>query len=325
VAAARGKLYSTHMRDEGSHSVGLFVALQEAIEIGRRTGIRVQISHVKCMGPSVWGRAADVLELFERTRREGIDIAGDQYPYTAGSTSLTGALYPRWALEGGRQATLQRQADPAQRRRLHADITANFEKRTAARGIVVARFVQEPRFEGMHMLQIAEELECDPAEAAMRLYVQSDAAVIMHAMQEPDMETIASHPLIAVGSDGSSLSATGLLSAGKPHPRSYGTNPRVLGQFVRERRLLSLEEAVRKMTLLPASRLGLTRRGRIAPGFAADLVVFDPDTVADTATFEAPHRYPVGIAHVAVNGVVVVENGAFTGRTPGQVLRDFGD
>jgi N-acyl-D-amino-acid deacylase len=305
--------------------VGLFVALNEAIEIGRRTGMRVQISHVKCMGPSVWGRAEDVLELFERTRREGIDIAGDQYPYTAGSTSLTGALYPHWALEGGRQATLQRQSDPAQRQRLHADITTNFEKRSAAEGIVVARFVSEPHFEGLHMLQIAEELGCDPAEAAIRLYAQSDPAVILHAMQEPDMETIASHPLIAVGSDGSSLSATGILAVGKPHPRSYGTNPRVLGRFVRERHLMSLEEAVRKMTLLPASRLGLTRRGRIAPGFAADLVVFDAHTVIDTATYEAPHSYPVGVAHVAVNGVVVVEDGAFTGQTPGKVIRDFAD
>src|SRR5262245_5322837 len=148
VVAARGKLYSTHMRDEGSHNVGLFVALNEAIEIGRRTGIRVQISHVKCMGPSVWGRATDVLELFERTRREGIDIAGDQYPYTAGSTSLTGALYPRWALEGGREATLERQADASQRQRLHADLMANFATQSNATGIVVARFVPEPQFEG---------------------------------------------------------------------------------------------------------------------------------------------------------------------------------
>jgi N-acyl-D-amino-acid deacylase len=325
VAAAQGKLYSTHMRDEGNHNIGLFVALNEAIEIGRRTGIRVQISHVKCSGPAVWGRAGDVLELFERTRREGIDIAGDQYPYTASSTSLTGALFPRWALEGGRDATLQRLADTRQRQRLHADITAIFDKRSKPEGVIIARFVPDPSLEGMSMLQIAETLGCDPAEAAMRLYERGEAAVIAHAMQESDVETIAGHSLIAVGSDGSSLSTEGILSVGKPHPRSYGTAPRFLAQFVRQRRLVSLEEAVRKMTLLPASRLGLTRRGRLAPGFAADLVVFDPETVADTATFEAPHSYPFGISHVAVNGVLVVENGTFTGQTPGKVIRSFSD
>src|SRR6266568_862009 len=300
--------------DEGRHNVGLFVALNEAIEIGRRTGMRVQISHVKCMGPAVWGRAGEVLDLFERTRREGIDLAGDQYPYLAGSTSLTGALFPRWALEGGRDATLQRLAHTQDRRQLHADITANFHKWSDPEGITIARFVPDSHFEGMHMVHIATELGCDPAEAAMRLYERAEASVIARAMQDADVEAIARHPLIAVGSDGSSLSASGILSVGKPHPRSYGTNPRFLAQFVRQRRLLSLPEAVRKMTTLPASRLGLTRRGRRAPGYAADLVVFDPDTIADTATFEAPHSYPSGVAHVTVNGVLVVEHGAFTGR-----------
>jgi N-acyl-D-amino-acid deacylase len=313
------------MRDEGSHNVGLFVALNEAIEIGRRTGMRVQISHVKCMGPAVWGRTGDVLELFERTRREGIDIAGDQYPYTAGSTSLTGALFPHWALEGGREATLRRMANAQERQQLHADISTAFGKWSTPEGIVMARFVPDPHVEGMNMVQVAEELGCDPAEAAMRLYERGEAAVIAHAMQPSDVEAIAGHPLIAVGSDGSSLATTGVLAVGKPHPRSYGTNPRFLAQFVRQRRLISLEEAVRKMTTLPACRLGLTRRGRLAPGYAADLVVFDPETVADTATFEAPHSYPTGIPHVAVNGVLVIENGAFTGQTPGQVIRGFGD
>jgi N-acyl-D-amino-acid deacylase len=325
IASARGKLYSTHMRDEGSHSVGLFVALNEAIEIGRRTGIRVQISHVKCSGPAVWGRAADVLDLFDRTRREGIDLAGDQYPYTAASTSLTGALFPRWSLEGGREATLKRLANAAERQRLHADIAAMFTKWSTPEGVVIARFVPDPSLEGKNMAQISDTLRCDPAEAAMHLYERGEASVIAHAMQEADVETIARHPWVAVGSDGSSLSASGLLSVGKPHPRSYGTNPRYLARFVRQRQLLSLPEAVRKMTLLPATRLGLTRRGRIAPGFAADLVVFDPETVADTATFEAPHSYPTGIAHVAVNGVLVIENAGFTGQTPGKVIRGFND
>jgi N-acyl-D-amino-acid deacylase len=313
------------MRDEGSHSVGLFVALNEAIEIGRRTGIRVQISHVKCSGPSVWGRANDVLDLFERTRREGIDIAGDQYPYTAASTSLTGALFPRWALEGGREATLQRMGNAAIRQHLHDGISAMFSKWSTPEGVVIARFVPDPALEGLHMAQIADNLKVDPAEAVLRLYERGEASVIAHAMQESDVETIARHPLISVGSDGSSLSASGVLSVGKPHPRSYGTNPRFLARFVRQGQLLSWAEAVRKMTLLPASRLGLTRRGRLAPGYAADLVVFDPNTVADTATFAAPHSYPTGIPHVVINGVPVIEHEAFTGQTPGKVIRGFRD
>jgi N-acyl-D-amino-acid deacylase len=324
VASERDKLYSTHMRDEGSHSVGLFVAINEAIEIGRRTGIHLEISHVKCMGPSVWGRAQAVLDLFELTREEGIDIAGDQYPYTAGSTSLTGALFPRWALDGGRAATLQIMADSALRPRLLADIEDIYKHNRDPAGVVIARFTPDAHFEGMNMLQIADELRCEPSEAALRLYDQGDGQVIIHMMQEPDVEIIAGSPLVSIGSDGSSLSTSGILAVGQPHPRSYGTNPRFLARYVREKGVVSLPEAIRKMTMLPASRLGLTRRGRIAPGMVADLVVFDPDTVADTATFEAPHSYATGIPHVAVNGTLVIENEEFTGATPGQVVRDFG-
>ena len=294
AAAERGKVYSTHMRDEGSHSVGLFVALNEAIEIGRRTGVR----------------------------GEGLDIAGHQYPYTAGSTALTGALFPRWALDGGREATLERMGDSELRPRLLAEIDSIYLHNRNPEGVVIARFVPDPHFEGMNMLQISEELGCGAAEAALRLYEMADAQVIIHMMQDADVDTIAGHPLM---SDGSSISTEGVLSVGKPHPRSYGTNPRFLANFVRDRGVVTLEEAVRRMTLLPATRMSLSRRDRIAPGFAADLLVFDPETVADTATFESPHSYAAGVPHVAVNGELVVEAGQFTGRTPGKVIRGFGD
>jgi len=325
VAADREKLYSTHIRDEGSQGVGLFVALAEAVETGLRTGVRVEVSHVKCAGSSVWGQAGDLLDVFERATMDGVDIAGDQYPYTAASGAITGVLFPRWSLEGGRDATLRRMANPRLRSRLAADIDVMYSKTGNVDDVTVARFAPEPRYEGMKIARIAQELECGPAEAALRLYERGDGQLVLYPMQETDVEEIASHPLISVGSDGSSLSAQGVLSVGKPHPRSYGTNPRFLARFVRERRLVPLEEAVRKMTLLPASRLGLTRRGRIAPGHVADLVVFDPDTIVDTATFDSPHSYPEGIPHVVVNGVMAVENGQSTGSTPGRVIRNFGD
>ena len=324
VAADRGKLYSSHIRDEGDDSVGLFVALNEAIEVGRRTGVRVEVSHVKCASPSTWGRAADVLELLERARHEGINVCGDQYPYEAGSTLLTGALFPRWALEGGRQATLARLQDAAQRGRVRAGIEDTFRRRDASR-ILIATYAPQREYEGHTLEEVARDLECAPAEAALRLYERSDAMVIMFHLQEPDMDVIARAPFIAVGSDGSSLNTTGPLSVGKPHPRSYGTNPRFLARFVREKRLVGLEEAVRKMTLLPATHLGLTRRGRLAPGMYADIVVFDPETVADTATFTDPHRFPVGVPHVVVNGTPVIRDGEVTGATPGRVVRGFGE
>ena len=324
-AARRGRVYSTHIRDEGAGTVGLFVAINEALEVGRRTGVRVQISHMKCMGEQMWGRAADALGFLERARDEGIDAAGDQYPYTASSTSLTGAMFPRWALSGGRAATLERMADPEQRDRMLADIRSRFTVGHGSDATVIARYVPNPGFEGMTVTEIAGEMELATEETVLRLYQRGEASVISHGMMEEDVETFAKHPLVSVASDGSSISTEGILSSGTPHPRSYGTNPRYLAHYRRERGLVSLPEAIRKMTMLPAQRLGLSRRGRIAPGFAADIVAFDPDTVADTATFQAPHSYPVGIPHVAVNGVTVIENGDFTGQTPGRVIRGFDD
>ena len=206
-----------------------------------------------------------------------------------------------------------------------ADIRSRFSVGRGSDATVIARYVPNPGFEGMTVTEIAREIELEPEEAVLRLYQREEASVISHGMMEDDVEAFAKHPLVSVASDGSSISTEGILSSGRPHPRSYGTNPRYLAHYRRERGLISLPEAIRKMTTLPAQRLGLSRRGRIAPGFAADIVAFDPDTVADTATFQAPHSYPVGIPHVAVNGVPVIENGDFTGQTPGKVIRGFDD
>ena len=324
-AAQRGKLYSTHMRDEGANTISLFGSIEESLAIRRLSGVRVQISHLKCAGPSVWGRTLELLDRLDRGRAEGLDVAADQYPYTASSTGLSGAILPRWAQVGGREATLAGLADEEFYARLREEIQAGFQGRGGADHIVVANHPPDRDLEGLSLEQIGQRMGCDAADAGIRMYRASETSVISHSLQEEDVESIAGGSLVAVGSDGSSLSTEGVLSAGKPHPRSYGTFPRFLAKYVREQKVVSLEEAIRKMTMLPASRLGLTSRGRIAPGMWADLVAFDPDTVADTATFEAPHNYPLGIPHVVVNGVLVIQNGAYTAAIPGKVLRRFDD
>ncbi|MCH8225586.1 MAG: D-aminoacylase [Chloroflexi bacterium] len=324
-AARRGKLYSTHMRDEGDSTISLFGSIEETLAISRLSGVRVQISHLKCAAPSVWGRTLELLDRLDRGRAEGLDVAADQYPYTASSTGLSGAILPRWAQVGGREATLARLADEEFYTRLHEEIKAGFQSRGGADHIVVANHPPDRGLEGLNLEQIAQNMGCDAADAGIRIYQAAETSVISHSLREEDVVSIAAGSLVAVGSDGSSLSTEGVLSAGKPHPRSYGTFPRFLSRYVREQKVVSLEEAIRKMTMLPASRLGLTQRGRIAPGMWADLVAFDPDTVADTATYDAPHSYPVGIPHVVVNGELVIQDGAYTAATPGKVLKRFDD
>ena len=287
--------------------------------------MRLQISHLKCVGPATWGNAPELLERIDKARSEGLNVAADQYPYTANSTNLAGAVFPRWAQVGGRSTTIARLDEEEFCSRLREEIRANFDRRGGADMVVVASYPPHTAFEGMSLSQIAEELKCDPMDAAIRLYRESETPIIAHSLQEDDVVVIAGGAWVAVGSDGSSIKTEGALSAGKPHPRSYGTFPRFLARYVREQAVVTLEEAIRKMTLLPASRLGLTQRGRIVPGMWADLAIFDPDTIADTATFESPHSYAAGMPHVVVNGVPVVKDGVFTGATPGKVLRDFND
>ena len=322
-AGKRNKLYSTHQRDERSTTVGLFVSINEAIEIGRRSGCRVQISHLKCASPRVWGKAGEYLELLEQTVKEGVDVNGDQYPYNAGSTFITGALFPRWALSGGREATLKYMADEDDRGRIIDEISQTFNQGRGADGIIIGRYVPDESLEGKNLEEIAESMGTTPAEAALRIYEKSEAMVVSYGMTEEDVETFAAHPLVAVASDGSSMSTEGVLSAGKPHPRSYGTNPRFIQKFVNEKKLVSIQEAVRKMTSMPAQRLGLTNRGRLTPGYAADIVIMDLPNVKETATFTDPHQYSSGITHVIVNGEVVIRDEEFTGITPGKMITNF--
>lgn len=321
--ADRDKLYSSHIRSEADDLCGLFPAHAEAIEIGRRTGGRIQVSHVKAVGPKFWGRGPELLEGFERALAEGIDVAGDQYPYSWSSTGFSGAMFARWSLTGGRQVTLDRLQDDDLRAKMREDTRYYISRNHGAVGSVVAHFPPNTDYEGMNLEEIGDDMGCEPAEAALRLYEQSDGSYVLRSMEESDVEAIAQWRLMTVCSDGSSLRTTGPLSSGKPHPRSYATNSRHLETFVKERKLMSFEEAIYKMTALGAERLNLKRRGRIARGMYADVNVFALDNIRQNNSFTDPHQYSTGMDHVIVNGVQAIADGKVTGATPGKVIRDF--
>lgn len=326
VLARRGGFYATHMRNE-SHA--LEEAVEEALRVGQEGGCPVQISHHKACGRSNWGRVERTLRRIERAREEGVDAHVDQYPYTATSTGL-GTVLPRWVHEGGAQAALERLRRPDTRRRILDELReagrSGYYADAGGWGQIMVAAVQTPGnrwTEGLRIPEIAESLGIEPEEAIVRLLDEEELLVsIVHfTLCEEDVERVMTHPLTMIGSDGSARSTSGPLAAGKPHPRSYGTFPRILGRYVRDRGLLPLETAIHKMTGLPAAKLGLADRGLVRPGAFADLVVFDPQRIRDAATFTDPHRTPEGIEAVFVNGVQAVEGGRLTGRLGGRVLR----
>jgi len=281
VAAQHGGAYVSHIRNEGDH---LMEAVQEAVTIGREAGLPVQISHHKAGSPAVWGKTRDSIAYIEEQRSRGLDITFDVYPYTAASTVLS--AFAR-AAEG---------IDPD--------------------SVIVASVEKKREYEGKTLTQIAQMLGVAPQDAASRVLQDEPAAVaVFFLMHEDDVRRVLSHPLCMIGSDGLPS------PTGKPHPRLYGTFPRVLGTYVREESLLTLEEAVRKMSGLPSQRFGLAGRGALRKGWFADIVVFDPQTVADVATYEEPRQYPAGIEYVIVNGQIAAERGRQTAARAGRLLR----
>ena len=322
VAQQAGGLYATHMRGEGGT---LEEAISEALAIGEQAGIRVQISHLKASGRENWGKMERALGMIETARDRGIEVTADIYPYIAGSTTMT-SLFPAWTLEGGMDRFLVRIADPDTRRRIVDEVQGGGEGWSRATGslgwddILVASCQQEKQFEGCTVAQIADAMGREPSEAMMDFLLaeQGRVAVVLFMMSEENVACGIAHPLLMIGSDSLALAAG---QGGKPHPRTYGTFPRVLGKYVREERLLGLEEGVRKMTSMAADTFGLSDRGVLAEGKAADIAIFDAETVADCATFEEPHQYSTGIDYVIVNGQVVVEHGVQHPVLPGRVLR----
>ena len=334
VAAAyrRGGLYATHMRNE---SDGVLGAIDEAIATARLAGERsgrpgrLQISHLKAGARSVWGQGAALVERIERARLDGLDVASDQYPYTAASTTLATLLPPEiLALDPEDAATALR--DPAVRARvrdLHVSGISGWEnvaQDPGWDGIVIARSTSRPEWNGRSLTAIADALHADPFDLALDVLTddQLGVEIVLHCMDEGDLEAIMRVPWIAVCTDaGGRRPGHAILDEGVPHPRAYGTTARVLGRYVRERGILPLETAVAKLSGVPAALVGLTDRGQVREGWAADLVVFDPAAVIDEATYERPARFATGIPHVVVNGRFAVRDGIETGERPGRLLR----
>jgi len=334
VVAESGRYVSVHMRSEAAQ---VLESLQEMVEIARYASdkagraLRLQIDHLKASGRPAWGLMPRLLEAIEAARDEGIDIAFDVYPYTAGSRHLGGS-FPAWIHGGGQDRFLRWLQQEEARQRLRAEQAA-YEQGEAPDGplggypdeiMIVAVDSEDNQWAVGKMLpEIADRMDTEPMDAACDLLVaeQGRVTVVTFTVCEDDLRLALTHPLGCFCTDGMAFAPYGSLSRGKPHPRCYGTYPRILGRYVRELGLLTLPEAVRKATSLPASRANLPDRGLLKEGYKADITIFDPDTIQDNATYEAPHQYPEGIAYVIVNGRVSIEAGAHTGVQAGEVLR----
>ncbi|NPV85886.1 MAG: D-aminoacylase [Anaerolineae bacterium] len=319
VAGKLGGIYTSHIRGEGDT---LLEAIAEAVEIGRAADIPVEISHLKASGPRNWHKMPQAIEMIEKARRSGLDISADMYPYPASNTGLT-SIVPAWAHVGGRDALLARLADAGERERICREL--NNPEVSQPRfwdKIMISYCPANPQLEGQTIEQIAAARRHDPLGTALDLLVENrlNVDIIMFTMKDENVAMGLQMDFVAIGTDGSGYAKEGPLSGGKPHPRNFGTFPRVLGYYAREQELFSLEEAVWKMTGLPAGKLKLAQRGLLQEGYFADLVVFDEVAIRDMATFTQPHQFPQGILSVMVNGVWVVRDGVLSGQRPGVIL-----
>jgi dihydroorotase/N-acyl-D-amino-acid deacylase len=320
VAGELGGIHISHMREEAGKVLD---SVRETIAIGERGALPTQVTHHKIIGKGNWGRSVETLRLIDEARARGVDATIDQYPYTASSTGLQ-ALLPTWALEGGGEALKQRLADKATRARAREKVIENLKYDRGGgdpKNVQIASCRFDPSLAGKNLAEITRAAGREPsfeaaADTALEIVEKGGASAIFHAISEDDLERILVHPATMVASDGE-VTTFGQAS---PHPRSYGTFVRVLGRYVRERRLLGLEQAVRKLTAMPAARIGLLDRGLLRPGMKADVAVFDAERVADRATYEKPHQFAEGVLLVLVNGQAVFENGSMTPARPGRVL-----
>jgi N-acyl-D-aspartate/D-glutamate deacylase len=315
VVARHSGLYASHIRDEG---VGLLGALDEALTIGRDAGLPVHISHLKASGRKVWGKAADAVARIDKARQAGQTVTADQYPYTASSTSLRATLIPPALREGDAKDFQARLSDAEQGPRIRAAMEARLQACDDGRALRIARFEPQPAWQGKDLMTIALAEKTTPLEVALQIERKGGAAIVHFSMSDEDVRLIGQQPWVATASDGSSMVPA---QGSVPHPRSYGCFARKIGHFAFADKLLSPAFAVRSASGLPADILHLKDRGYLKEGYYADVVVFDPQTYRDRATFDRPHQYASGVRWLFVNGRLAVEDGKFTGVLAGRVLR----
>jgi len=319
VVAQYGGIYATHIRSEDNEVIE---AVGEAISIAAESGLPLEISHLKACGQRNWWKMPYLFDLMEKANQRGLAVTADAYPYTAYSTGLT-VFFPFWALASGQEEFLKKLRSPEERRKMKAETEEKLGGMPWQNVVIVdVQTEKNKALIGKNIFEAAKERGLDPFDLACDLIVEEkgDVSIVGFGMSEENVVAILRHPLVMIASDGSALAPYGPLHRGRPHPRNYGTFPRFLGRYVRDRKILPLPEAIRKITFMPAAKLGLKDRGVIKEGYFADLVIFDPVKISDQATYTNPEQYPVGIEYVIVNGTIVVDHGEHTNRFPGQFL-----
>ncbi len=307
--AEKGGIYDTHLRDEGSYSIGLLGSIRETIRIAREAKIPVHISHIKALGTDVWGQSRKVIRVIRQARASGLKVTANQYPYAASGTNLTAALVPRWAEAGGNARLLERIKDQSLRPRMLAEMEANLKRRNGAEAILITRS-RDRQLVGKTLGALALERKKSPVDTALEIIKNGGAGIASFNMSESDIENFMKQSFVMTGSDGSS-----------GHPRKYGTFPRKLREYIFEKKLITLPFAIRTSSALAAETFNIPERGRLRIGYFADVIVFDPKTVADRATYEQPETLATGMKYVIVNGKIAVDEGKYTGILAGRALR----
>ena len=307
--------YATHIRDESNYTIGLREAVKEAITVGEKAGIPVEISHIKALGQPVWGMSEDVCSIIEEARDKGIRVYADQYPYAASSTGLSAAVIPRWVQAGGQMN--DRLENPELLPKIKQEIAENIDRRGGPESLVIVSYPKNRDFDGKNLAEISSIMGMSIVDTAIHMIKNGSPSIISFNMQEADLEYFMKKPYVSTGSDGH----VQIPDDSFPHPRCYGTFPRKIRRYVLDNEWISMAHAIRAATSLPAEVIGLEDRGILKQGFVADIVVFDPEKITDKATYEAPHRYSEGVRYLLICGTLVIEGGSYNGQLAGKPLR----